>query len=248
MTQDYLESTVPPEKNVGKNAEIVFVFSEHTPENLQRIADEMITTGADIFAVEKIVPQTFGQGTYEEKQQMGQMLTDIIHGKSDADVATLTDDPLFRELVTRLKGTDRSIVFLDMGIDDPNFALYEEYQEAKELYSAVTGVDCSREDAALMYDYLVDTGARAYNHREAVMRRQLEQLAKQNPGKRIAVMVGASHSAMSYQPIEGATTSRTFVVSSIAADRRPGEIVRFDEHETMLRKRQRELATTVMKN
>jgi hypothetical protein len=57
-----------------RTSSVEFVFSDHSLENLLRVAEAVLATDPDVVAVEKIREGSFGMGTAEEKRQLSERI------------------------------------------------------------------------------------------------------------------------------------------------------------------------------
>jgi hypothetical protein len=216
-------------------AEVDFFFCNHSTENLPKIADALITSDADIFAIEKIREGTFGMGTEQEKKELSERMTSFI--AADNPTAQTageyfgTQEPLFTLLLDGLKGSGKKIVLLDMGIDNEQFPVYSNRVAVRQSY-----ID-SQKDPSVTQEELDDleidnaiAGAQSNEVREVLMEQQIMQLVEENPDAKISVMVGALHTAISFNMRSLAKTKRHFILSDAEESRlEHGKKIRFSD-------------------
>ncbi len=209
-----------------KRAAIEYVFCEHSLKNLSKIVDALIASDGDIIAIEKVREGSFGMGTAEEKADLSRRMTEFLSSDSDITETAAqyfgTDDPLFTKLLDALRGSDKRIVLIDMGTDDEGYFLREASQECREAYNRKFNAPVAHDDTwkaelwELADEYQI-ASARECEYREFVMGEQIESLARDNPESKITVMMGASHTPVSYGKNRQFDVSRTFVPTDEAA-------------------------------
>ena len=204
----------------NKAGSIDFIYSDHSLENLPKIAEALINSDGDIIAIEKIREGSFGMGTAEEKAELSRRMTEFLSSKSNITQSASeyldTNEPLFTALLDRLKGSDKRIVIIDMGTDDPGYAYYRRSVELRLRYAEMIdelerGANISEAELDnLEMDYKIAM-AQCYEYREHVMEGQLRALTEENPEAKITVMMGASHTPVSHNMKSNFDTSRNFV-------------------------------------
>jgi len=224
---------------VHEAASIDFVFSNHSEENLSRVVEAVIASDGDIIAIEKVLEGSFAMGTTEEKQALSERMTDFIAVDSAIEASASehfdTEHPFFTQLLDGLKGSGKKIVLIDMGTDDPGYYLHRNDQKALQAYNAKVGEEHTKDDFEAWNAECNDLGlvyqiasARDSEYREHIMADQLASLADENPGQKITVMAGASHTPMGYSLRCGYKVTRTFVpTKEELADYAPGQKMRF---------------------
>jgi len=202
------------------SASIDFIFADHSPENLPKIIDALVQSDGDIIAIEKIREGTFGMGTTAEKADLSRRMTEFLSSNTPITESAAeyfnTNEPLFTGLLDKLRESGKRIVILDMGTDDPGFSIYKRTVELREEYvrklrERQQGGNITEEE---LKDLALDCKiaiAQSFEYREHVMENQLKEIAKNNPGQKITVMMGAAHTPVSHTMRSEFDTSRTFV-------------------------------------
>lgn len=224
---------------------IDYVFCNHSEENLARVTDAVLASDGDIIAIEKIREGSFGMGTAEEKRQLSERMTHFIAADSDitqpASEYFETDEPFFTQLLDSLKGSNKRIILIDMGTDDPKYSLYRKTRETATTYVAKIEEDQPQDEQwqtecdDLRLDYQI-AAARENEYREFVMQSQITALVADNPGRKITVMAGAMHTPISYGISRLFDVTRIFVpAAKEAAAYGPGERMRFGRMSSQIR-------------
>lgn len=203
-----LEHTARSTPENNRRSSIEIVYADHSPDNLPKVVEAVLLAGGDIIAIEKIRENSFGMGTDKEKNELSARMTEFIACDSNitesASSYFKTNEPFFTTLLDSLRGTGKRITLLDIGTDDPGYALYRETQKAAAEVAAFNekrladSEDSRNQLEDLMLSYAI-FAAQQDEYRERVMANQLSALAEANMGKKITAMIGARHTWISHE-------------------------------------------------
>ena len=211
----------PNREPIPEKSAFNFVFCEHTPEMVGRIAEAL--EGSDIIAIEAV-----GLVSDEERAYVNDLLTEYVSSSTDEKrrkeiaVEFTAEDGLnarlwYLAVLNYFSASDKKIATIDANTDS---LAYEFIQASKEAAFAIdTSLKQNEPDKTTRAKLAraIKIEAESWKSRESVVVEQLRKLGSENPGSKIGVVLGAAHTGVRHALSKESDTSATYVRSSADA-------------------------------
>lgn len=191
-----------------------FMFVEHSPEMAPAIAEQLVSAGVQVLALE-----ARGIKNAAEQQAFGKVYTALLSSEMDeprrerifSKLGQSEGDVFIRELLTQLHGTNMEVAVIDVAQDDPEYAgAVVEKQKRLEYKNAIATNETNDKLLARL-----DASYRAFAAenvgRENVMGRKLNALQERYAGKKIGPVIGSFHAPVANKITGSAETSSVFI-------------------------------------
>lgn len=223
MEQPPLVSTEPnpdraPDPNAAKLSEFKFIFSIHTIENAAAISQQF--ADCDVIALENILLPAEKYRSYTN-ELLTSLLSSTISFKDRAKTQAriFPDDReapnLILEIIRPWEKSDKAVVFIDMAMDDPRYQLVEAWNHTDNALGEAEMYQLPNAETKRRTIMNLQAQAKAAQAREALV---VEQLTAQGTtGKKIGVMIGATHTPTRHALARKFESSSVFVLNEAGA-------------------------------
>lgn len=215
------------ERAILNGSSIDFIFSIHTLPNMPRIFKAIRASNPNIVAIE--MPGLEPPRKAEIEQRINQAIRDSQNAPMQSTESYQQLGGLSQIICSELDGVDTNVSLIDVDINHPAMAHYRLASRALDIFA------CNKtEDEYVEY---INQTAQFNAMREAVMATQLEALAENNSGAKIAVLTGAVHTPMYHEVAQVVPSARRFIGKLVSADMHTrSDSMRYDETDTLVRR------------
>lgn len=201
-------------------ATLHFLFCNHSFNNYPRILDAIGKTNPDIVAIELVGESPAARVAME--QEINAQLSGA-EPSPDIEIGWFEED-----LIARFAGADVACTLIDISSDHPAWEYHVSSLDHLQQYEKQTDETSRRIHAKAFMTH----SAISMAQRERYTASTLAQLAYDNPGKSIVVVVGMMHSGVQRQIGAGIISSRQFINTlQEEGELRPGQKASFNAHE-----------------
>jgi len=196
-----------------------FVFCEHTVENADKIAE--VLGDCDVVAFEMVG----GDQAYRKSVADGLTLyaaetTSEAHRAKIESQVKGTDLELYVAVLKHFPASNKVVVPIDASDEDAVYPSVQKTQATNEAYADMIRESAPVSTISEALTSNVALYAESNKLRESLVIQQLSELAKDRPGARIGVVMGAIHTPVHHELSKAFHTTRSFVQTGAL---QPGE-------------------------
>lgn len=230
-TSDYSRPSKPERDKY--DSKIDFIFCEHALSHMDRVWEYTRGLEPDIVAIESPTR------TAEQKVEEAAAINRIIATDAPAPIIADGFESLSfqgQQICQAFHGSKVRVQFIDVDKDSSDSQLYVEPALKKIRERPWENATTSNPEKE--YDAFLEQFATSVIYREDVVIDQIKQIAHDNPGKRIAIVVGGSHIPLYARLASLIPTSKTFIPIPRETPWRGAEKYRYGpEHRDIFRRR-----------